>query len=187
MADIALNAGIRSNLLQLQRSSSLYQDTTQRLASGKKVNSAIDSPTNFFAAVNLSDRAEGLSARLDGIGQAVQTVKAADNGISGIRSFISAMQGVVNNALGNTDATERQSLGRQFNELLVQVAQTAKDASCKGSTSCKATRPTPYSLAKHSTTLNSMFSALTWAAPVRMASGSSTRTATSPLPHKQQW
>jgi flagellin len=132
MADIALNAGIRSNLIQLQRSSSLYQDTTQRLASGKKVNSAIDSPTNFFAAVNLSDRAESLSARLDGIGQAVQTVKAADNGISTIRSFVSAMKGVVNNALGNTDSAERTALGRQFNELLVQVAQTASDASYQG-------------------------------------------------------
>jgi flagellin len=132
MADIALNAGIRSNLLQLQRSSSLYQDTTQRLASGKKVNSAIDSPTNFFAAVNLSDRAEGLSARLDGIGQAIQTVKAADNGISTIRSFVSAMKGVVNNAIGNTDGDARTALGRQFNELLVQVSQTASDASYQG-------------------------------------------------------
>jgi flagellin len=132
MADIALNAGIRSNLLQLQRSSSLYQDTTQRLASGKKVNSAIDSPTNFFAAVNLSDRAESLSARLDGIGQAIQTVKAADNGISTIRSFVSAMKGVVNNALGNTDGDARSALGRQFNELLVQVSQTASDASYQG-------------------------------------------------------
>lgn len=132
MADVSLNSGIRSNLLQLQRSSDAFQTTTGRLASGKKVNSAIDSPTNFFAAVNLSDRAESLSARLDGIGQAVQTVKAADNGISSIRSFVSAMKGVVNNALGNTDSAERTALGRQFNELLVQVSQTASDASYQG-------------------------------------------------------
>jgi flagellin len=132
MADVSLNSGIRSNLLQLQRTSASFQTTTERLASGKKVNSAIDSPTNFFAAVNLTDRAEGLSARLDGIGQAVQTVKAADNGISTMRSFVSAMKGVVNNALGNTDASARAELGRQFNELLVQVGQTAKDSSYQG-------------------------------------------------------
>ena len=132
MADVSLNSGIRSNLLQLQRSSASFQTTTERLASGKKVNSAIDSPTNFFAAVNLSDRAEALNSRLDGIGQAVQTVKAADNGISTIRSFVSAMKGVVNNALGNTDGDARAALGRQFNELLVQVAQTASDASYQG-------------------------------------------------------
>ena len=132
MTDVSLNSGIRANLLQLQRSSASFQTTTERLASGKKVNSAIDNPSNFFAAVNLTDRAEGLSARLDGIGQAVQTVKAADNGISTIRSFVSAMKGVVNNALGNSDGDARSALGRQFNELLVQVGQTAKDSSYQG-------------------------------------------------------
>jgi flagellin-like hook-associated protein FlgL len=132
MTDVSLNSGIRANLLQLQRSSASFQTTTERLASGKKVNSAIDNPSNFFAAVNLSDRAEALNSRLDGIGQAVQTVKAADNGISTIRSFVSAMKGVVNNALGNADGNERADMGRQFNELLVQVAQTAKDSSYQG-------------------------------------------------------
>tara|TARA_B110000208_G_scaffold161751_1_gene197607 strand:+ start:154 stop:1260 length:1107 start_codon:yes stop_codon:yes gene_type:complete len=132
MTNISLNSGIRSNLLQLQRSSTSFQTTTERLASGKKVNSAIDNPSNFFAAVGLSDRAEALNSRLDGIGQAVQTVKAADNGISTIRSFVSAMKGAVNNALGNTDENARADLGRQFNELLVQVAQTAKDSSYRG-------------------------------------------------------
>ena len=132
MTDVSLNSGIRANLLQLQRSSASFQTTTERLASGKKVNSAIDNPSNFFAAVNLTDRAEGLSARLDGIGQAVQTVKAADNGISTIRSFVSAMKGVVNDALGNSDGDARSALGRQFNELLVQVGQTAKDSSYQG-------------------------------------------------------
>ena len=132
MTDVSLNSGIRANLLQLQRSSASFQTTTERLASGKKVNSAIDNPSNFFAAVNLTDRAEALNSRLDGIGQAVQTVKAADNGISTIRSFVSAMKGAVNNALGNTDENARADLGRQFNELLVQVAQTAKDSSYRG-------------------------------------------------------
>jgi flagellin len=132
MSEVSLNAGIRANLLQLQSSSSLFQRTTERLSSGKKVNSAIDNPTNFFASVNLTDRAEGLSARLDGIGQAIQTVKAADNGISTIRSFISAAKGVVNNAIGNSDSDQRESLGRRFNELLVQIALTAKDSSFAG-------------------------------------------------------
>lgn len=132
MSDVSLNSGIRANLLQLQQTSDLFTRTTERLASGKKVNSAIDSPTNFFASVNLTDRAEGLSARLDGMGQAVQTIKAADNGISTIRSFISAMKGVINNAIGSSDASERVSLGKQFNELIVQIRNTAKDASYQG-------------------------------------------------------
>jgi len=132
MSDISLNAGIRSNLLQLQNTSPLFNRTTDRLASGKKVASAIDNPTNFFASVNLSDRAEGLSARLDGMGQAVQRIQSADNGITTIRGFLSAMQGVVNNALGNTDSNARADLGKQFNELINQIDTTAKDSAYQG-------------------------------------------------------
>ena len=132
MSDISLNAGIRSNLLSLQQSSELFDRTTQRLSSGKKVNSAVDNPTNFFASVNLTDRAQGLSARLDGMGQAIQQIKAADQGISTIRSFISSMKGIVNNALANNDSGARESLGRQFNELIVQMNTTAVDSSYQG-------------------------------------------------------
>lgn len=132
MSDVSLNAGIRSNLLSLQQSSDLFDRTTQRLASGKKVNSAVDNPTNFFASVNLSDRAEGLNARLDGMGQSIQQIKAADQGITTIRGFISSMKGVVNNALSNTDSEARESLGKQFNELIVQMNTTARDSSYQG-------------------------------------------------------
>lgn len=132
MSDISLNAGIRSNLLQLQQSSRLFDRTVGRLASGRAVNTAIDNPTNFFASVNLNDRADGLNARLDAMGQAVQRIKSADNGISTIRGFVSAMKGVVNNALGNTDADARNALGRQFNELIVQVSEVAKDSTFAG-------------------------------------------------------
>jgi flagellin-like hook-associated protein FlgL len=132
MADISLNAGIRSNLLQLQSADKLFNRTTNRLATGKKVNSAIDNPTNFFAAVNLNDRAEGLSARLDGLGQAVQRIQAADNGVTTIRGLVSALKGVVNNALGSTDAASRDSLGEQFNTLIDQINDVAKDSTYQG-------------------------------------------------------
>jgi flagellin-like hook-associated protein FlgL len=132
MSDISLNSGIRSNLLSLQSSSKLFQRTTERLASGRKVNTAIDNPTNYFASINLTDRSAGLQARLDGMGQAVQQIKSADNGITTIRSFISAMKGVVNNALSNTSASSREALGKQFNELVVQISTVAKDSGYQG-------------------------------------------------------
>jgi len=132
MAEVSLNAGIRSSLNQLNKTSKLFGDTTGRLSSGKRVNSAVDNPTNFFAAVNLNDRAEGLSARLDSMGQAVQRIKAADAGITTIRSFLSAMKGTVNSALGNTDSNARQDLGKQFNELVNQIGTTAADSAYQG-------------------------------------------------------
>ena len=132
MSDVSLNAGIRSNLLSLQQSSKLFDRTTERLASGRKVNFAVDNPTNFFASVNLTDRSEGLTARLDGMGQTVQQIKAADSGITTMRGFISAMKGIINNALGNSDSSAREALGRQFNELIVQLNTTAKDSGYQG-------------------------------------------------------
>jgi flagellin-like hook-associated protein FlgL len=132
MSGISLNAGIRASLTQLSRTTAAFDQTTNRLATGKKVSSAIDNPTNFFASVNLNDRAEGLSSRLDSMGQAVQRIQAADNGISTIRSFISAMKGVVNNALSNTDSNARADLGKQFNELINQIGTAATDSSYQG-------------------------------------------------------
>lgn len=132
MSDISLNAGIRANLLTMQKTESLFRRTTERLGTGKKVNSAIDNPTNYFAAVNLNDRASGLNARLDSMGEAVQQIKAADNGINAIRSLLSSMKGIVNNALSQSDDSARVALGDQFNELLKQAADVASDSGYAG-------------------------------------------------------
>lgn len=132
MSDISLNANIRSTLQSLKEATHSFDESSQRLASGKKVNSAVDNPTNYYASVNLRDRAAGLTARLDDMSQSIQQIKAADHGITTVRSFISAMKGVVNNALGNTDSNSRLALGKQFNELIVQMNTTAIDSSYGG-------------------------------------------------------
>ena len=132
MAEIANSAGMRASLLSLQKTSSLLSTTQSRLATGQKVNSALDNPTNFFAAANLSDRADQLSSRLDGMGQAVSTLKAADNSITSMRGIVSALQGVLDEALGSSDSADRATLGKQYNELLVQLNSFAKDANYKG-------------------------------------------------------
>ena len=132
MADISLTAGIRSSLISLQSTSKLQDQTTKRLSTGKKVSSAVDNPTNFFAAANYSDKAKGLRGRLDGMGEAIQQVKAADNGITAIRGFLSQMKGVVNDALANSDADSRRELGKQFNELIAQATSVAKDSGYGG-------------------------------------------------------
>jgi len=132
MSDIALSAGMRLNLVSLQRTSQLLDSTQERLATGRKVNSAVDNPTNFFAAANLNDRASALEGRLDGMGQAISTLEAADTAITSMRSVLSAMKGVVDEALAASDSTDRANSGRQFNELLVQLNDLATDGSYKG-------------------------------------------------------
>lgn len=132
MAEVTLTAGIRSNLSSLQRTSKQMNVIQERLATGRTVNNAVDNPTNFFAAANLNDRASLLSARLDGMGQAVSSLQTADNTVTAMRSIISAMKGVADSALANPDSDDRSSLGKQFNELLVQLNDLAGDASYNG-------------------------------------------------------
>lgn len=132
MSDISLSSGIRNNLLALQRNTALFDLVTSRLASGKRVNSAVDNPTNYFADVNLKDRASGLNARLDSMGQSIQRIQAADTGISRLRDLVSQMKGVVNGALGEVDSGQRAELGKQFNSLIVQMSEIVKDSGYAG-------------------------------------------------------
>ncbi len=90
--DIVLSAGVRQNLLALQGTASLMATTQTRLATGKKVNSAIDNPVNFFTSAGLSSRARDLGALLDSMANGIKTIEAADNGITGIKSLIESMK-----------------------------------------------------------------------------------------------
>ena len=132
MSDISLTASMRSNLLSLQNTQSLMDMTQERLSTGKKVNSAIDNPSSYYTAQSLNNRASDLSALLDSMGQAVQTIKAANEGIETITSFAEQAKAVANTALDSADAEQITSSQKQFNELLKQIDQLADDAGYKG-------------------------------------------------------
>jgi flagellin-like hook-associated protein FlgL len=88
MSDITLSAGIRQNLLSLQQTSADLTTTQEQLATGKKVNTAFDNPTSYFTSQSLTNRANDLSALLDQIGQAQQTLNAANDGLTGLTSLL---------------------------------------------------------------------------------------------------
>lgn len=98
MADISLTASMRSNLLSLQNTQSLMDMTQERLSTGKKVNSAIDNPSSYYASRSLTNRASDLNALLDSMGQAIQTIQAANEGIEAITSFAEQAKAIVNSA-----------------------------------------------------------------------------------------
>src|SRR5215467_11645407 len=97
-SNIVLSAGIRQNLLSLQTTSQLQETTQTRLATGKKVNSALDNAVNFFTAASLSSRSTELSSLLDSMTNGVNTLKAADNGLTSITTTIQSMQATVTQA-----------------------------------------------------------------------------------------
>jgi len=130
--DISLTAGMRSNLLQLQTTTKLTDRTQERLSTGKQVNSALDNPTNFFAAQAHVNRASDFSVRKDGMAEAIQTAKAADAGITAISALVEAAKGLASAALGTSSTTDRAAYADQFNALLGQIDTLASDSQYRG-------------------------------------------------------
>ncbi len=132
MSGIVLSAGVRSNLLQLQQTSNLITNTQTKLATGKRVNTALDNPLNYFTAASLDNRAGDLSKLLDSMSTAINTIQAANNGISAITKLVQSAQSLVSQAQQTTDTTARKSLSSQFTALLGQIGGLAKDSGFNG-------------------------------------------------------
>ena len=106
MSDISLTASMRSNLLSLQSTQSLMDTTQERLSTGKKVNSAIDNPSSYYTAQSLTNRASDLEGLLDSMGQGIQTIQAANEGIEAITDFVQQAKAVANTARDTAVKTE---------------------------------------------------------------------------------
>src|ERR1700743_2270855 len=99
VSSIVLSASVRQNLLSLQSTASLLATTQNDLATGNKVNSALDNPTSFFTVSPITNRASDISNLLDGIGNGVQVLQAANTGITSLQSLVASAQSVANQVL----------------------------------------------------------------------------------------
>ena len=110
---IVLTAALRSNLLSLQNTQKNIDSTQFRLSTGRKVNSALDNPQSFFAAQSLSNRASDLNKLLDSIGQSIQVIKAADNGVTALTSLVNQAQALAQSAQSavSTGSTQASATG----------------------------------------------------------------------------
>jgi len=131
ISDISLTAGMRNNLVSLQGTVDLLNRTQERLATGKKVNSPLDNATNYFVAKSHMDRAGDLSVRKDGMGEAIQTVKAANAGLTAITDLIASAKGIAQSAL-SAGTTEAAALAAQYNSIRTQIDTVAADSGYKG-------------------------------------------------------
>ena len=130
--DISLSNSTRNNLLSLQRTTSLIGRTQERLATGLKVNSAIDDALAFFKARNLNARAEDLAAIKDGISNGISVIRAAIQGLEAIESTLKQMKAIAQSAISAPESTTRAKLASTFNEMRSQVDNLAEDASFNG-------------------------------------------------------
>ncbi len=102
MSGIVLSSSVRQNLLSLQSTAELLATTQNRLSTGKKVNTALDNPTNYFTAQGLDNRASDINNLLDGIGNGVQVLQAANTGITSLQKLIDTAKSIAYQALQTT-------------------------------------------------------------------------------------
>jgi flagellin-like hook-associated protein FlgL len=132
MSSIVLSAGVRSNLLQLQQTSDLITSTQTKLATGKRVSSALDNPSNYFTAQGLINRANDLGNLLDSMSTGINTIQAANNGLTSITKMVQSAQSLISQAQQTSDTTARANLASQFDAIRSQIDQLALDSGFNG-------------------------------------------------------
>lgn len=131
LSTISLTSGMRANLFSLQKTSRDMETTQNRLATGLKVNTALDDPINFFAAQEHRLRASDLASRKDGMSEAIQTIKAANVGVEGINNLIAQAKSLAQSAMSAT-VSEATALATQYGKVMTQINQMANDSGYKG-------------------------------------------------------
>jgi flagellin-like hook-associated protein FlgL len=120
---------MRANLFSLQQTTKLMDLTQKRLSSGKKVNTALDDPVNFFKAKGHTDRATDLAAKKDGMSESIKTIEAANTGIEGIYDLLAQMSSLAQAA---KTASNTGDLADQFDTIRSQIADMATDSAYGG-------------------------------------------------------
>lgn len=103
-SNITLSAATRQNLLSLQDTANLLATTQNRLSTGKKVNTALDNPVNFFTSQSLDSRSTALSTLLDGVSNGIQTIQAANQGITNIQKLTDQLKSTAQQALAASNS-----------------------------------------------------------------------------------
>src|SRR6478609_6959567 len=122
MANTILSSGVRNNLLTLQQTTAQQSVIQNRLATGKKVNSAVDNPVNYFTAASLDQRSSQLTGLLDGISNGIQTVQAASKGIDGITKLVNSLQSTIKQAQSDAAQNRPTKAGTAIATAAEQVA-----------------------------------------------------------------
>lgn len=128
-SEVQLTGAMRANLLSLQETSKLIMRTQERLATGKKINSALDDPSRYFSAQGHVSRANDLDRLKAAMGESIQTIRAADHGITAVIALIEQARGLADSA---RTSTAKAALAQQFNELVAQMKDLVADAGYKG-------------------------------------------------------
>jgi flagellin len=129
---ITLTSGMRKNLFSLQNTEKMLQTTQTRLATGLRVQKAVDDPINYFTALEHRQRADDLSARKDEMSESIQLVNAANDGVESISALIASAKSLAQSALSSSGTDSIDALRSQYTEVLNQIDLLAEDSGYKG-------------------------------------------------------
>jgi flagellin-like hook-associated protein FlgL len=131
-SSITLTAGMRKNLFSLQNTSKLLETTQKRLATGQRVQSAVDDPVNYFTALSHRQRSSDLASRKDEMSESVQLISAANEGVESITALIASAKSLSQSALSAATTSEINTLYNQYESVLEQIDLLAADSGYKG-------------------------------------------------------
>ncbi len=129
---ITLSVASRTNLQALKETTQSIEIAQARLATGLRVNNAIDDSVAFFQSCTLSNRAADLQVLKDGLDQAINAAETAVSGIESIEDIVEQMKGLALDAKSDASTTNRSKAAIQFNDLMTQLSNLANDSSYKG-------------------------------------------------------
>ncbi len=133
IGDITLSKSARANVLSLSQTANSLNTVQGRLATGKKVNSAMDNATAYFTAKGFLDTANSIQNIKDTLATAIQSLKAATDAISTIDTLIQNAQGLAVKALqSGSDTAATGILGARYDEVMSQIRNVATDATFNG-------------------------------------------------------
>lgn len=129
---VSLTTAARSNLLSLSQTAKMLSSVENRLATGNKINSALDNATAYFASKGFLNRANDLSNLKDSLSTSLQTVTSASNTISTISSLIEQMQSIAVSSLQTADTTTRAGYALQYDSMRTQIDYLVSDSRFNG-------------------------------------------------------
>jgi flagellin-like hook-associated protein FlgL len=143
--NVALSIGMRNALFSIGDINGLQAVANKRLATGKKVNDAIDNPLNYFLARGFDKNRSDLSNLLDNQNIALNTLQKAVKTIESISKLVEQVQALPRQARqSNDDAVGgvRETIAGQIVTTLNQINELTKDAGFNGKNLLKETPDT---------------------------------------------
>ena len=130
---IASNIGALNALNSLRNVNNKLAMHQERLATGKRINSAADDPAGMTIAAKLNARSEGMKTALSNIGDAKNLLSVAESGLSKINGILTKMRNLAQQGISDTlGDDERTAIHTQLEEYESQIDDTISQTTWNG-------------------------------------------------------